>query len=286
MLISQVGVWGGGDWLEPQRRAELIDLAREVEGLGFSSLWISAGFGDGVPAAFGEILAATQTLIVAPGILSIWHSSVEQTAQVTADFARRFPGRFYAGLGASHDRFVTTQAYQTPYSQMCRYLDQLDDAGMPPQDRILAALGPRMIALAGERSAGAHPYLVPVEHTAQARAILGPQPQLIPELGVVLETDPAVARHIAREFLSLYLALPNYLTNLARLGFAERDVVDGGSDRLVDAVIAWGDAPAVVERIGAHLAAGASSVLVQVLTGRAEFPGTQLRALARELGGG
>ena len=283
MLRSRVGVWLGGDWLRPERRTTLLAMAGEIEALGYSSLWISADFGDGMPSAYGEILAATQTLRVAPGIVSIWHATPQQTALATRDLAARFPGRFLAGLGASHERFVTGQAYVKPYSAMCRYLDALDVDGLGPDGRILAALGPRMIELAGERSVGAHPYLVPVAHTALARELLGPGPLLIPELGVVLEEDSGRAREIARNFMALYLQLPNYLGNLNRLGFADADVIGGGSDLLVDSLIAWGRPETVVSRVVAHLDAGADEVLVQVLTGTSEPPTAELRILAAAL---
>jgi len=283
VLLSRVGVWCGGDWLRPERRAALIAMAVEIEALGYASLWISADFGDSVPAVYGEILEATRSLRVAPGIVSIWHATPRQTSTATRELSERFPGRFWAGLGASHERFVTREPYEKPYSAMCRYLDALDLEGLGADGRILAALGPRMIELAGQRSLGAHPYLVPVEHTVRAREILGTGPLLIPELGVVMVDDPQRARQIARDFMALYLELPNYVRNLGRLGFSERDIRDGGSDRLVDALIAWGRPEAVVGRVVDHLDAGADEVLVQVLTGAADAPTAELRNLADAL---
>jgi probable F420-dependent oxidoreductase len=167
---------------------------------------------------------------------------------------------------------------------MVDYLDALDalDTPVPVERRALAALGPRMLELAARRSAGAHPYFVPVEHTARARSILGPAPLLAPEVAVVLETDAAAARALAREYASLYLALPNYTQNLRRFGFGDEDIDAGGSDRLIDAVIPWGNATTVAARIGEHHDAGADHVCVQVIssTGRNGVPLAEYRELA------
>ena len=169
---------------------------------------------------------------------------------------------------------------------MAAYLDGLDaqPSRVPSDRRILAALGPRMLKLAAERSSGAHPYFVPVEHTAFAREVLGANAQLIPEQGVVLETDPQLARAIARHHMEIYLQLPNYTNNLRRLGFSDDDISDGGSDRLVDAIVAWGGVVAIADRVAAQLAAGADAVCVQVLNGdSAEFPRREYRDLAQVL---
>jgi probable F420-dependent oxidoreductase len=174
-----------------------------------------------------------------------------------------YPGRFVLGLGVSHAKLA--DQYRRPYSALVAYLDALDGAGLPADRRVLAALGPKVLELSRDRAAGAVPYLVTAEHTAQAREILGTRPLLAPELKVVLETDPARARSLARETLAMYLALPNYTKNLLRLGFTEDDLADGGSDRLVDAVFAWGDDHRIRDRINAFHEAGADHVALQVV---------------------
>lgn len=281
-------MWASGIWLQESRRAEAREVAAELQELGFTSLWLSAGFGDGVPTIFADLLGATRTLTVASGILSIWHSTPAQTTSAVADLDRAFPDRFLLGLGASHAPRVEGEGrrYARPYSRMVSYLDGLDAERPPaPRDRrVLAALGPRMLRLAADRSAGAHPYFVPVEHTVLAREILGPGPLLAPEQAVVLEADPGAARAIARRHMSGYLGLPNYTNNLRRLGWDEGDLAGGGSDRLVDAIVAWGGVEQIRSRVRAHREAGADTVCVQVLTAEPEqFPRAQFRELAPAL---
>ncbi len=295
MALGPVGVWGTGLWLEHDRRSEALDVAAELEELGYSSLWLSAGFERGVPAVFGDLLAGTDRVTVASGILSIWHSTPAETAAAVAALETAHPGRFLLGLGASHAPRVEGDGtrYERPYSRMVAYLDELDalaarsgDAGSRAGagSRVLAALGPRMLALAAQRSAGAHPYFVPVEHTARAREALGQAPLLVPEQAVVLETDPGRAREVARRHTSRYLALPNYTNNLRRLGWDDADLAGDGSDRLVDAVVAWGDVDDVRRRVEAHRKAGADAVCVQVLPpDPAAFPREQYRELAPAL---
>lgn len=285
MANRPVGVWGRGNWLDHSRRAEACEVAAEIEELGYESLWLSAGFEDGVPSVFGDLLNATNSLTIASGVLSIWHSTATQTATAFNSLDQLHPGRFVLGLGASHGPMVeaSNQVYERPYSRMVHYLDELEEQqpGVPIENLILAALGPRMLQLAAERASGAHPYFVPVEYTALAREIMGPDALLIPEQGVVLESDPQVARAIARNHMELYLSLPNYTSNLNRLGFEDDEIKNGGSDRLVDTIIAWGGADTIVERVDEHIAAGASSVCVQVLNGDSpEFPLSQYRNLA------
>ncbi len=178
--------------------------------------------------------------------------------------------------------------YSLPYSKMVAYLDALDALATPvaPERRVLAALGPRMLELAAARSAGAHPYFVPVEHTALARGILGPGPLLAPEVAVVLETEPGRARELARRYASIYLGLPNYTQNLRTFGYGDDDIGGGGSDRLIDAVIPWGDAASVASAVRAHHDAGADHVCIQVVADRQEFPLAEYRALAGALLGG
>jgi probable F420-dependent oxidoreductase len=198
---------------------------------------------------------------VASGILSIWLASPEEVAAGVAGLEAAHPGRFLLGLGVSHAPLVERLGgrCRRPYSRMVDYLDALDrqQPSVRAGRRVLAALGPRMLALAAARAAGAHPYFVTVEHTASARAALGTGPLLAPEQGVVLERDPERARRIARSHVARYLALPNYTDNLRTVGFGDDDLAGEGSDRLVDAVVAWGDPETVARRVGEHLKAGA-----------------------------
>ncbi len=270
MTDTSVAVFGGIFWRRPDLRPQACAVAAEIEQLGFSGIWLSGGHDGGVHDVFGDLLDATTTMTVAAGIVSIWHATPDESAAAFADLDRRHPGRFLLGIGASHPS--STDAYAKPYSSTVAYLDALDDATPPvPVDRrILAALGPKMIALGGERSLGAFPYFVPVEHTAVARGILGDGPLLTPEQAVLLETDPVIARDIARRHMEYYLAQPNYTRCLREFGFGEADFADGGSDRLVDAIVAWGDVDRVADRIRAHHEAGADTVVVQVLTPEAD----------------
>ena len=216
------------------------------------------------PARRGAQEEATHHITVGTSIQSVWQQDAATTA---ADFARlesSQPGRFLLGLGVSHGPRV--EGYHRPYSAMVDYLDALDKAGVPIGRRVLAALGPKMLNLAGDRAAGAIPYLVTPEHTAQAREILGQGPLLAPEFKVVLEQNPTRAREIARAYLARYLELPNYTNNFLRLGFDESDVANGGSDRLIDAVFAWGDDDRIRRRVHAFHEAGADHVALQVVT--------------------
>ena len=288
MTLGSVGVWGTGLWLEESRRAEAKDVAAELDELGYAALWLSAGFGQGLPAVFADLLDATVRMSVASGILSIWHATTDQAAQGFAALESAHPGRFLLGLGASHALRVDVdeKRYKRPWSRMVGYLDELDaqQPGVPTERRVLAALGPRMLKLSAERAAGAHPYFVPVEHTALAREMLGPGPLLAPEQAVVLETDPELARELARGHMLGYLRMPNYTNNLRRLGYGDEDFDGGGSDRLVDAIVAWGDLDHIVERVHAHRDAGADSVSVQVISERAtQFPREHYRELATAL---
>jgi probable F420-dependent oxidoreductase len=265
----------------------VLEAAVELEELGFSRLWFSAGFGENVPARFRDILDGTRRIGVAPGILSIWHSSPAAVAAFTEDAERAHPGRFLLGLGASHAALIEGKGtdYRKPYSKMVEYLDALDAAGLAPERLVLAALGPRMMELSRERSAGAHPYFIVVEHTAEARATLGPDRLLAPEVAVVLDADAETARATARQYTAGYLAMPNYTNNLRRFGYTDEDFADGGSDRLVDAVIPWGTVEQVAAAIEKHYQAGADEVAIQVLNGgdATTFPADAFRALAGAL---
>jgi probable F420-dependent oxidoreductase len=250
-------------------------LARQAEELGLRAIWV--GSGNASPAALAgraAMLAATERIVVATGIASIWTWDPAVLAGQVADIDAAHPGRFLLGLGVSHAPLVQQagREYAKPLSEMGRFLDALDEVsgGKPeapcgPGNRVLAALGPKMLELARDRSAGAHPYLVTPEHTRAARSILGPGPLLAPEQGVVVSPEPGYARQVARDYLAPYLTLPNYLGNLREFGFDDADFADGGSDRLVDAVIPWGDADTVAARVAEHLEAGADHVAVQPL---------------------
>ena len=266
------------------RLAEAKEVAAEVEELGYHRLWFSGGFDDGILPAFGELLGATRTLGVASGIVSIWAATPGQSAEAFARFEAEHPGRFLLGLGNSHAPAVEGQGqrYEKPYTRTVEYLDALGDR-VPADRLVLAALGPRMLDLARDRTAGAHPYFVTVEHTVAARAALGTGSWLAPEAAVVLDEDPVTARATAREHLAVYLALPNYTNNLRRFGWGDEDLLHGGSDRLVDALVAWGSLDDVVAGVRRHVDAGADEVALQVLGGRGGFPRREFRELAGAL---
>jgi probable F420-dependent oxidoreductase len=282
MDLGRVGIWWSGSWAVSD--AGGTEAAAEMEDLGYSTLWSSGAFEPGVSEQFSRLLSATRRAVVASGIISIWPNEPAPLALAVSDLQAKYGDRFLLGLGASHQFLVPD--YQRPYSRMVGFLDGIDAASpsVPTGERMLAALGPRMLALAKNRSVGAHPYFVPAEHTAWARQILGDEVLLAPEATVVLERDPAKARELARGFTALYLAAPNYANNLRRFGFGDEDVADGGSDRLVDAVIGWGDVDAVATHVRRHFEAGADHVCVQVVAeSRGSFPLAQYRELAPAL---
>ena len=272
-----VGIWSGA--LRYGDPGEIRDAAAELEALGYSTLWLPGGIGGDIFDACDAVLAATPRVAVATGIVNVWMHAPAETAAGHQRLRADHPGRFLLGLGVSHRALVDHDApgrYREPLAVMERYLDGLDGASppVPVAARVLAALGPRMLELARRRTAGAHPYLVPPEHTRQARAVLG-SAWLAPEQAVVVTHDPGVARDVARHHLAIYLQLPNYVRNWRRLGFDADDVADGGSDRLVDALVAWGDVETVARRVDEHRAAGADHVCVQALT-------ADLRTLPRD----
>jgi probable F420-dependent oxidoreductase len=280
MDLGRVGIWWSGSWRVAD---DLVDVAAEMEGLGYTALWSSGGFEPGLSSHFERLLGATSRAVVASGIVSVWVVPPEEVSVEFQGLDRRYPGRFLLGLGASHSAVVGD--YSKPYGRVVSYLDGLDAAGTVAKERrALAALRPRMLELARDRSAGAHPYFVPVEHTARAREILGEGPLLAPEVTVVLERDPDAARALARTFTTGYLGLPNYTNNLRTFGYNDEDLSGGGSDRLVDAIVGWGDEDAVAGRVRAHLEAGADHVCVQVVSGgRDSFPLSEYRRLAPAL---
>jgi probable F420-dependent oxidoreductase len=266
--LGTFGLWTHSDtW--PTDPGELSDAAVEVEELGFGAVWIGLSSGD--LALHERILDATSRLVVASGIVNVWMDDPESVAASYHRVAGKHPGRFLLGIGAGHAKFVdamTSQTYRKPLSKVASYLDALDgaDRPVPAGGRVVAALGPKALRLAAERSAGAHPYNVTPEHTADARAALGAGPLLVTEQKAFLGTDPDVARSVARRTLAIYLDLPNYVNNLLRYGFSESDFAGDGSDRLVDGLVAWGDGDTVAARLRAHLDAGADHVVVQALS--------------------
>jgi probable F420-dependent oxidoreductase len=271
--LGRVGIWTRQ--LEDQPAAKAQEAARELEELGYGALWFGEAFGRDALVNSGLLLAATQRMVVATGIANIYARDAMAMACGQKTLAEAYPNRFLLGLGVSHIPLVEQlrgHVYDKPVATMRAYLDLMDKApygSVPPATmpvRVLAALGPKMVELSGERADGAHPYNVNPEHTAEARRILGPKPYLCPEQAVVLEADAEKARGIGRAFLGFYLTLPNYANNFLRLGFNEGDFKDGGSNKLIDAIVAWGDLDTIRKRIGEHHAAGADHVCIQVLT--------------------
>jgi probable F420-dependent oxidoreductase len=253
--LGQYGVWDRDPVLTPE-------LAREVEELGFGAIWIG-GSPDGDLVFAESLLDATERIVVATGIVNMWKTPAQEAAASYHRVAARHPDRFLLGVGIGHPE--ATSEYRSPYSTMVDYLDVLDEAGVPVAARVLAALGPKALALAAERTAGPHPYLVPTEHTKAARAQIGDGVLLAPEQKIIVEPDPARARTSARPHVSFYFGLRNYASSLRRLGWADEDLAGEGSDRLVDALVGHGDADAVAARLTAHLDAGADHVSAQVV---------------------
>jgi probable F420-dependent oxidoreductase len=255
--LGKIGVWGPARLLSPE-------LVRELEQVGYSAVWLGGSPG-GDLGMVEELLVATDTLVVATGITNIWRDSARDIATAHKRITAKFPGRFLLGIGTGHPE--ASSDYHHPYKAITDYLDVLEGEGIPRDEIALAALGPKLLRLARDRTAGAHPYLVPPEHTAQARAILGPEVLLAPEQKVVLEVDPNKARAIGRPVVAKpYLDRTNYLSNLRRLGWSEDDIASPGSDALIDALVARGDAPTAAQRITAHLTSGADHVPIQLLT--------------------
>ncbi|MER6910556.1 LLM class F420-dependent oxidoreductase [Streptomyces sp. NPDC000594] len=282
--LGRIGVWSAPLRAIPggELPASTAEALAELDELGYGTLWVGGSPG---PAEVEPLLAAAPRIRIATGILSIWQHPADEVAAATARMERAAPGRFLLGLGVGHAALAPR--YAKPYTAMVEYLDALDTAPdpVPPARRILAALGPRMLALSAERAAGAHPYLVTPEHTAEARATLGPDALLAPDLKVVLDPDPERARATARTALAPYLGLTNYLRSIARLGFGETDVADGGSDRLIDALFAHGDPDRIRARVTEYLDAGADHIALNVITGgpQGELPRRQWRELASAL---
>jgi probable F420-dependent oxidoreductase len=281
--VGRVGVWTSSRLLNSPAA---IEAAAQLDEVGYGALWIGSSAGD--LKLVSDLLDATSRIVVATGIVNVWFEPSGPTAAAYARVSQAHPDRLLLGIGAGHKSSVeaaTGQRYERPYEKLVSYLDELDaaDPPVPVDRRALAALGPRVLQLARDRTAGAHPYLVTPEHTHRAREILGSGALLAPEQKVILETDPDRARSIARSALTPYLALPNYTRNWLRLGFTEDDVAGAGSDRLVDALVAWGDIDTVLARVAEHHQAGADHVCIQALTGTQGFPVTTLEEIAEAL---
>lgn len=271
MELGRLGVWLFVDGLDAQGTAK---LAQRVESLGYGTLWIPEAMGREVFASASWLLAATTKLNIASGIANIYARDAMTMAAGQKTLDEQSGGRFLLGVGVSHKPLVEDirgHDASKPLATMKRYLDAMAGAiyvappSAVPGKIVIGALHPKMLKLCAQKTAGAHPYLMPPEHTAYARKILGDGPLLCPEQKVLLESDPAKARSVARAALKMYFELPNYRRSLMRFGFTDADFADGGSDRLVDGTVAWGDEQAIRERIAAHHAAGADHVCIQPL---------------------
>jgi probable F420-dependent oxidoreductase len=251
--LGRFGVW--------RRHLEGHQPAREIEQLGYSAIWVGAT--PAIPDDVRPFLDSTSTITVLSGIANVWAQDAADVAAGHAELRDTFGERFLLGVGIGHPE--ATAEYKTPLTKMREYLDELDAAERPvPRDqRVVAALGPKMIELAAQRSLGTHPYFTTVDHTHFAREKVGPDGLVAPEVAVVVDPDPDTARAKAREYAALYLHLTNYTSNLLRFGFTEADLAEGGSDRLIDAVIPHGSAEAVADAVRAHLDAGADHVCLQ-----------------------
>jgi probable F420-dependent oxidoreductase len=291
MDVGPVGIWTAQLDLQPAARAR--EAAAELDELGFGALWIPEAVGREPISHAAVLLDATERIVVATGVAVIFNRAPSAAAAAQRLLADDSGGRFLLGLGVSHAAMIEGmlgQVWDKPLARMRDYLDAMDDAftvsPAPTDDppRVLSALGQRMLELAATRAWGALTYFVPVEHTVEARGLLGDGPMLLVEQAVVLEADADVARAIGRKHMSIYLTLPNYVNNLRRLGWGDEDLAGGGSDKLVDAVVAWGEVDAVCARVAAHHDAGADHVCIQVLGPDATaLPLEQWRALAAAL---
>ncbi len=286
--IGRLGVWASLDGLSAPDAAA---FAQRLEAWGYSALWIPEAVGRDPFSLIGYLAAKTETLVFATGIANIYARDPMTMKSVHKALGELAPGRFVLGLGVSHEHLVKRvrgHDYTKPLSTMRSYLDSMEAAlymGAQPAEEapiVLAALRDKMLGLAASRTRGAHPYLVPPAHTARAREVMGPDAWLCPEQMVLLETDPEKARAVARANLNVYIGLPNYQNNIKQFGFTDEDFADGGSDHLVDEIIAWGDESTIRARIQAHWDAGADHVCIQAFRsdGKPTPDETLLEALA------
>jgi probable F420-dependent oxidoreductase len=263
--LGRVGVWSTG--LRFSDPGEIREAVAELDELGYGAAWFPGSLVAGSLDAAAVLLEGSRRLAVASGITNIWMEDAGTVRAQRAKLVQAHPGRFLLGLGVSHGPAIG-ERYQRPLSAMREYLDQLDAAPdpVPMKGRVIAALGPRMLELARDRAVGTHTLLMPPEHCAEARATLGPDKLVAPEMGVVLETDPTRARELGRQAISVFFGLPNYMNNVMRcLGFGDEDLAGGGSNRLVDALVAWGGEDAIRRRMEDFFAAGADHVCIQVV---------------------
>jgi probable F420-dependent oxidoreductase len=267
MQIGRLGVWS---ILDGMTASENAAFARKVEGLGYSAMWIPEAVGREPFAHAGYLAAHTDRLIIATGIANIWARDPMTMMAGARTLAELSGGRFVLGIGVSHEPLVRVRGreFVKPYSYMREYLPKMKSAlymAVKPEAEppiVIAALHPKMLALAAQQTRGTHTYFVPPEHTARARAMIGPDAWICAAQAVLLQTDPRQAREVAREYMKTYTRLPNYANMLKALGFTDADFADGGSDRLVDAVVAWGDEDKIRQRIAAHHQAGATHVCI------------------------
>ncbi|MBM3693585.1 MAG: LLM class F420-dependent oxidoreductase [Actinobacteria bacterium] len=267
MKLNGLGVWSGE--LRYGDPTEAAADAVALEAMGYTAAWIP-DVGGPLFEAFDNLLAATSTIVIASGICNVWYHPPTEVGEWFAGLPADQRDRVMLGIGISHGPLIGDQ-YGRPLATMREYLDGLDAVGFPVDQRCIAALGPKMLELARDRTAGSHPYLVTPKHTAFARETLGPDKGLFVEQGVVLETDPAAAREVAKASVAFYLGLPNYVNNWKRVGFTD-DEIQGCADRFIDEVFVWGDADTIRARIDQHHAAGADHVCIQVL-GASQAPG-------------
>ena len=273
-----------GAWLNPRYSDdERTEFVVQAESLGFPTAWLGFGRASISDLALVErVLDATATIIVATAIVNMWTNDPDDIVASYQRIAARHGDRFLLGVGVGHPESITT--YRQPYATIVDYLDRLDAGGVPTNRRILAALGPRALKLAADRTLGTHPYLVVPEHTRDARQLLGPDVVIAPEHKVVLETDPEIARSIGRPFVAEpYLKLRNYTNNLRRFGYTDDDINAGGSDRLIDALVLHGSTDKIASRLRAHLDAGANHVAIQILTADGHNPMAAYQQLAHTL---
>jgi probable F420-dependent oxidoreductase len=272
--LGRYGIWRNLQALTPA-------LAAEIEAAGYGAIWV----GGSPPAdlrGVEELLAGTEHIAVATGVVNMWTSPAADVAESYHRIADAYPGRFLLGVGIGHPE--ATAEYRSPFATILAYLDELDAGQVPKEGRALAALGPKVLAVSAQRTAGAHPYLTTPEHTRTARELIGEGVLLAPEQKVVLETDPERARAVGRPVVARpYLGLRNYTSNLRTLGYTDADFADGGSDQLIDALVAHGDPATVAARLTEHLDAGADHVCAQILTEPGGDPVPALRALAEAL---
>lgn len=288
--LGRVGIWSFA--LDELPAGGERQTVAEMDALGYPALWIPEGLSSKEIIAHASLLlVASERLTIATGIANMWARDPVALANAARLLADDHPGRFVLGIGVGHSYSTEVRGarYERPRSGMRAYLDGMDDAPSSgpeparPAPRLLAALGPKMLELAAERTAGAHTYFVPVEHTVAARRTLGAEPVLAVEQTVVLQSDPSAARRLARGFAADYLELPNYANNLRRLGFTDEDIAGSGSDHVIDATVVWGGVDRITGRVRAHLDAGADHVAVQVVADAGETGLRELRELAPSL---